>query len=260
MSASNNAVEGIESGVLFYSLVIKKRFWLQLRAVANKTYLVGQCSLIIKYFEGCFPWFSSKPPFVRTWVKIHIFEEKFQKANVCFYGRRVAIKSESLLESSALRPPWFFCRRPCSSPAARTPWLPSPAPQSAQASWDWYPSNYVQAVFYLVAMMRKLKEFYLCTSTLARDCCVIALNYKLYKAEQPFWNEWVLPNSCASVGRIGGSCGGKAAPPSTPRTPLLTAPTGWADIDQNLNNEESRPCLPAGGKKLWRNPVEHLWK
>lgn len=62
MSASNNAVEGIESGVLFYSLVIKKRFWLQLRAVANKTYLVGQCSLIIKYFEGCFPWFSSKPP------------------------------------------------------------------------------------------------------------------------------------------------------------------------------------------------------
>ena len=138
-----------------------------------------------------------KTPFVRTWVKIHIFEEKFQKANVCFYGRRVAIKSESLLESSALRPPWFFCRRPCSSPAARTPWLPSPAPQSAQASWDWYPSNYVQAVFYLVAMMRKLKEFYLCTSTLARDCCVIALNYKLYKAEQPFWNEWVLPNSCA---------------------------------------------------------------
>ena len=35
-------------------------------------------------------------------------------------------------------PPWSSCRRPCSSRAGRTPWLPSPKLPSAQVSWDWY--------------------------------------------------------------------------------------------------------------------------
>ena len=48
-------------------------------------------------------------------------------------------------------------------------------------------SGSVAAVFghYLMAVVvTKLQGFYLCTSTLARDCCVIALDYKLGKAKK----------------------------------------------------------------------------
>ena len=48
-------------------------------------------------------------------------------------------------------------------------------------------SGSVAAVFghyLMVVVMTKLQGFYLCTSTLARDCCVIALDYKLGKAKK----------------------------------------------------------------------------
>ena len=82
-------------------------------------------------------------------------------------------------------PPWSSCRRPCSSPAGRTPWLPSPKLPSAQVSWDWYMIWYgsmmaVMAVFRCQLVVQRWQNgkgwwLYLWTSTLARDCCVIAL-------------------------------------------------------------------------------------
>ena len=38
--------------------------------------------------------------------------------------------------------------------------------------------------FLMAVVVTKLQGFYLCTSTLARDCCVIALDYKLGKAKK----------------------------------------------------------------------------